>query len=119
MLQDALEFIRHLDSHLVDLITKYGPWFYAILAGVIFAETAFVIFPFLPGDSLLFAVGLIAADERKGISIPGVFFLLVAAAVLGNIVNYWIGRFFGERLFNKPNSKIFSQSTLKKTHEWF
>jgi len=92
---------------LVDLITKYGPWFYAILAGVIFAETAFVIFPFLPGDSLLFAVGLIAADERKGISIPGVFFLLVAAAVLGNIVNYWIGRFFGERLFNKPNSKIF------------
>jgi len=119
LLQDALEFIRHLDSHLVDLITQYGPWFYAILAGVIFAETAFVIFPFLPGDSLLFAVGLIAADERKGISIPGVFFLLVAAAVLGNIVNYWIGRFFGERLFNKPNSKIFSQSTLKKTHEWF
>jgi membrane-associated protein len=101
------------------MIVKFGPWFYVIIAGVIFAETAFVIFPFLPGDSLLFAIGLIAADEKRGISILGVFLLLTGAAILGNIVNYWVGKFFGERLFNKPNSKLFNQKNLKKTHDFF
>jgi membrane-associated protein len=117
--QKFLDFIRHLDKHIVDMTNQYGPKIYLILALVIFAETAFVIFPFLPGDSLLFAVGLIAADEKHNLSIPGLFILLTTAAVVGNIVNYWIGRFFGEKLFNKPNSKIFSQATLKKTNEFF
>lgn len=101
------------------MIAKYGVWVYAILAGIIFAETAFVIFPFLPGDSLLFAVGIVAADEKKGLSVPGIFLLLTSAAILGNVVNYWIGKFFGRALFNRPNSKIFSQSNLQKTQDFF
>jgi membrane-associated protein len=117
--QKFLEFIRHLDKHIIDLTNQYGMKIYLILALIIFAETAFVIFPFLPGDSLLFAVGMIAANEKNNLSVPGLFILLTAAAVIGNVVNYWIGRFFGERLFNKPNSKIFSQATLKKTNEFF
>lgn len=92
---------------------------YLILAAVIFAETAFVIFPFLPGDSLLFAVGLIAADDKYGLSWGGLFFLLTAAAVLGNVVNYTIGRKFGQRFFANPSSRIFTPGNLAKTHGFF
>ena len=114
-----LEFLQHLDTHLGDANKTYGAWVYALLASVIFLETAVVIFPFLPGDSLLFAVGVVAGDERKGLSIPGLFLLLSAAAVGGNIVNYWLGRFFGKRLFKNPKAKFFSPSNLAKTHEFF
>lgn len=114
-----LDWIQHLDQHLIELITKYGIWVYGILAGVIFLETAVVIFPFLPGDSLLFAVGLVAADDKKGLSILGMFLILSAAAILGNIVNYWLGRLFGKRLFENPKAKFFSPANLAKTHEFF
>ncbi len=114
-----LEYIRHMDGHLIDLINQYGVWVYAILALVIFLETAVVIFPFLPGDSLLFAVGIVAADEKKGLSVIGLFLLLSTAAILGNIVNYWLGRFFGKRLFANPKAKFFSPKNLAKTHEFF
>ncbi len=114
-----LEFLQHLDTHLGDAIKTYGAWVYALLAGVIFLETAVVIFPFLPGDSLLFAVGVVAGDEKKGLSIPFLFLLLSAAAVGGNIVNYWLGRFFGTRLFANPKAKFFSPKNLAKTHEFF
>jgi membrane-associated protein len=108
-----------MDGHLIDLINQYGVWVYAILALVIFLETAVVIFPFLPGDSLLFAVGIVAADEKKGLSVIGLFLLLSTAAILGNIVNYWLGRFFGKRLFANPKAKFFSPKNLAKTHEFF
>ncbi len=114
-----LEFFQHLDTHLGDAIKTYGAWVYAILAGVIFLETAVVIFPFLPGDSLLFAVGVVAGDERKGLNIWALFLLLSAAAVGGNVVNYWLGRFFGKRLFQNPKAKFFSPKNLAKTHEFF
>lgn len=114
-----LEFLQHLDTHLGDAIKTYGAWVYGLLAGVIFLETAVVIFPFLPGDSLLFAVGVVAGDEKKGLSIPLLFLLLSAAAVGGNIVNYWLGRFFGKRLFANPKAKFFSPKNLAKTHEFF
>ena len=114
-----LDWIRHLDQHLIELITKYGVWVYGILASVIFLETAVVIFPFLPGDSLLFAVGLVAADDKKGLNILVLFLLLTSAAILGNIVNYWLGRFFGKRLFANPKAKYFSPKNLEKTHEFF
>ncbi len=114
-----LDWIQHLDQHLIELITKYGIWVYGILAGVIFLETAVVIFPFLPGDSLLFAVGLVAADDKKGLSILGLFLILSGAAILGNVVNYWLGRFFGRRLFENPKAKFFSPANLEKTHEFF
>jgi len=114
-----LEFLQHIDRHLVDLINRYGVWVYAILAGIIFLETAVVIFPFLPGDSLLFAVGVVAADEKKGLSITWLFLLLCSAAISGNIINYWLGRFFGKRLFSNPKAKFFSPANLAKTHEFF
>lgn len=114
-----LDFVQHLDQHLIDLIGKYGYWVYGILGGVIFLETAVVIFPFLPGDSLLFAVGLVAADDKKGLNLLAMFFVLTAAAVLGNVVNYWLGRFFGKRLFANPKAKYFSPANLTKTHEFF
>lgn len=114
-----LEWLQHIDQHLIELINKYGIWVYGILSGIIFLETAVVIFPFLPGDSLLFAVGVVASDEKKGLSIPGLFFLLSAAAIIGNIVNYWLGRFFGKRLFANPKAKFFSPANLAKTHQFF
>lgn len=114
-----LEYIRHLDGHLADLVNHWGVWVYAILALVIFLETAVVIFPFLPGDSLLFAIGIVAADEKKGLSVIGLFLLLSSAAILGNVVNYWLGRFFGKRLFANPKAKFFSPKNLAKTHEFF
>ena len=98
---------------------QYGAWIYGILASVIFLETAVVIFPFLPGDSLLFAVGLVAADDKKGLSIPILFLVLSAAAIGGNVINYWLGRFFGKRLFANPKAKYFSPKNLEKTHEFF
>ena len=114
-----LEFIRHLDTNLADMATKYGVWVYGIVAGIIFAETAVVIFPFLPGDSLLFAIGIICADEANKLSVPGMFVLLVAAAIGGNVVNYWIGKFFGERAFKNPKAKVLNAKNLAKTHEFF
>jgi len=98
---------------------QYGAWIYGILASVIFLETAVVIFPFLPGDSLLFAVGLVAADDKKGLSIPVLFLVLSSAAIGGNVINYWLGRFFGKRLFANPKAKYFSPKNLEKTHEFF
>jgi membrane-associated protein len=112
-----LDWLRHFDQHLPELVTKYGVWIYGILGSVIFLETAVVIFPFLPGDSLLFAVGLVAAG--KGLSIPGLFVVLTGSAILGNIVNYWLGRFFGRKLFDNPKAKFFSPKNLEKTHEFF
>jgi membrane-associated protein len=114
-----LDWIRHIDQHLSDAVVRYGVWIYGILASVIFLETAVVIFPFLPGDSLLFAVGLVAADEKKGLSVPWLFLILTAAAIGGNIVNYWLGRFFGKKLFANPKAKYFSPKNLEKTHEFF
>lgn len=121
-LKEALEFIRHLDVHLADMASRYGVWIYGIVAAVIFAETAFVVFPFLPGDSLLFAIGLIATNEKNNLSVPGMFVLLTSAAILGNVVNYWVGKFFGERFSQSNNrlmKKIFSENNLKKTRDFF
>ncbi len=114
-----LDWLRHIDQHLSDAVMQYGAWIYGILASVIFLETAVVIFPFLPGDSLLFAVGLVAADDKKGLSIPILFLVLSAAAIGGNVINYWLGRFFGKRLFANPKAKYFSPKNLEKTHEFF
>ena len=97
MLRDLIDLFLHLDRHLTDLVAQYGAWTYGILFGIIFAETGFVVTPFLPGDSLLFAAGAIAALGP----LDPVFLivLLIAAAVLGNTVNYSIGRWVGPRAF--------------------
>ena len=114
-----LDFILHLDKHLDALINEHGAMVYAIVAAIIFAETAVVIFPFLPGDSLLFALGVVAMREDTPLNWGVLYLLLTAAAIAGNVVNYQLGRMFGARLFANPRSKIFTQANLAKTHDFF
>ena len=100
-MQFILDLILHLDKHLVELLAQFGPWVYAILFLIIFAETGFVVTPFLPGDSLLFAVGALAAVDTTGtLSAPLISVVLIVAAVLGNSLNYSIGRAIGPRAFS-------------------
>jgi membrane-associated protein len=114
-----IDFVLHLDVHLADLIAQYGTWIYAILFLIIFCETGLVVTPFLPGDSLLFVAGTLAAIGTNHINVHLMALLLICAAILGDSCNYTIGRFFGEKLFSNPNSKIFKQSYLKKTHNFY
>jgi len=96
-----IDFVLHLDRHLVELLAQFGPWVYAILFMIIFAETGFVVTPILPGDSLLFAIGALAAVDTSGtLSAPVASVVLVIAAILGNTVNYSIGRAVGPRAFS-------------------
>jgi membrane-associated protein len=96
-----IDVVLHLDKHLVQLLAQFGPWIYGILFLIIFAETGLVVTPFLPGDSLLFAVGALAAVDTTGtLNAPLVSVLLAAAAILGNTVNYSIGRAIGPRAFS-------------------
>ena len=113
----VIDFILHIDQHLQDLSAQYGPWIYAILFLIVFCETGLVVTPFLPGDSLLFAAGSLAAVG--GMNIHLMVVLLLLAAILGDAVNFAIGKYFGERLFANPDSKIFKQSYLKKTEAFY
>ncbi len=115
-----IDFILHIDVHLSELFAQYGLWIYGILFLIIFCETGLVVTPFLPGDSLLFATGaLVAISANSGLDINIMAGIVIAAAVLGNIVNYTIGRFFGERLFRNPNSKIFRQDYLNRARSFY
>lgn len=119
-IQFVINFILHIDVHLTELFTQYGLWIYGILFLIIFCETGLVITPFLPGDSLLFATGaLVAISASAGLDINLMALLVVSAAILGNIVNYTIGRFFGKQLFRNPNSKIFRRDYLDKAHNFY
>jgi membrane-associated protein len=110
-----LDFFLHLDVYLADIIAQYGTWTYAILFFVIFMETGFVVTPFLPGDSLLFAAGTFAA-LGSGLSVWVLLILLMAAAVLGDTANYWIGHYLGDRAYN---IKWIKREYLDKTHAFF
>jgi len=114
-----VDFILHIDVHLTALIAHYGLWVYAILFLIIFCETGLVVTPFLPGDSLLFIAGALAVLPSNGLEVHTMVGLLIIAAILGDAVNYTIGRMFGEKLFSRPNSKIFRQSYLDKTHQFY
>lgn len=119
-LQLVISFILHIDVHLSELFTQYGLWIYGILFLIIFCETGLVVTPFLPGDSLLFATGaLVAISASAGLDINVMAILVVSAAILGNIVNYTIGRFFGAQLFRNPNSKVFRRDYLDKAHDFY
>ena len=114
---NPLDLILHLDAYLDLLVTNYGPWIYAILFAVIFCETGLVVMPFLPGDSLLFIAGAVAAGGGMDpVLLAG---LLMIAAILGDSTNYVIGRTVGERLFSNPNSKIFRRDYLQRTHDFY
>ncbi len=114
---NPLDLILHLDTYLDLLVTNYGTWIYAILFLVIFCETGLVVTPFLPGDSLLFIAGAVAAGGGMDPWLVGA--LLMAAAILGDSTNYVIGRTVGERLFSNPNSKIFRRDYLQQTHDFY
>ena len=112
-----IDIVLHLDKHLAVLVQQYGVWIYAILFAIIFSETGFVVTPFLPGDSLLFVAGALAA--LGGMDIGLLIAVLVAAAVLGNMLNYQIGRYLGPKVFNWESSRLFNKVALEKTHAYY
>lgn len=114
-----VDFILHIDVHLSELVAQYGMWVYVILFLIIFCETGLVVTPFLPGDSLMFVAGALAALPHNGLNVHLLVILLIGAAIFGDASNYAIGRLFGVKLFNKPDSKIFKQSYLDKTHAFY
>jgi membrane-associated protein len=119
MLAWLIDIVLHLDRHLVELLVRYELWIYPILFAVIFAETGLVVTPFLPGDSLLFAVGALAAVDRSGtLQAPLASITLGAAAVLGNTVNYSIGRAIGPPAFS-GRYRLLKVEYLRRTEEFF
>lgn len=113
-----IDIILHIDKHLIDIVNNYQSWTYLILFIIIFAETGFVVTPFLPGDSVLFAMGALIAKPDTEIQLGWMMLLLILAAVLGDFVNYECGKYFGRRVFS-PTSKIFKQSYLNKTEDFY
>lgn len=117
LLQQFIDIMLHLDVHLAELIANYGMWTYLILFLIIFAETGLVVTPFLPGDSLLFALGALAASGA--INLETLIILLCIAAVLGDTVNYSIGNYLGPKVFHFKDSRFFKKEHLQKTHEFY
>ncbi|OAM35605.1 hypothetical protein A7P98_06935 [Eikenella sp. NML080894] len=117
MLASLIDFVLHIDQHLIELTQTYGLWIYAILFLIVFCETGLVVTPFLPGDSLLFAAGAVAALGGMNVHIAAT--LLLVAAVIGDAVNFAIGKYFGEKLFAKPDSRVFKREYLDKTHAFY
>lgn len=135
-IQLVISFILHIDQHLIELFNQYGLWIYGILFLIVFCETGLIVTPFLPGDSLLFATGALIAMSlgqlvdptaaevllpREGapMNIHLMVVVVIVAAILGDSVNYAIGRFFGARLFRNPESKIFKRNHLAKAESFY
>lgn len=109
--------LTHLDQHLLSLLQNYGGWIYLILFLIIFCETGLVVTPFLPGDSLLFVTGTLAATGA--LNVQGVAVLLMAASFSGDNSNYWIGRYLGPKVLRKEQSRFFNRSYLEKTQRFY
>lgn len=116
IIQKAIEYVMHLDTNLLNIITSLGGWAYGLVFLVIFLETGLVLAPFLPGDSLIFASGTLAGMGTWNVWI--LFLLLSLAAILGDTVNYWIGSFIGPKVF-KYKGKLFNKEHLVRTHKFF
>ncbi len=114
-----IDIILNLDLHLAAWTQMLGPWMYVLLFLIIFCETGLVITPFLPGDSLLFAVGAITAIESSGLSLPLILALLVIAGILGDSTNYSIGNYLGPKVFASRKSRVFNQEYLFKTQAFY
>lgn len=114
-----IDIVLHLDKHLALLVQQYGLWIYGILFVIVFAETGFVVTPFLPGDSLLFVAGALAALGEGGMDIWTLNAVLLTAAISGNTLNYQIGRFLGPKVFHWENSRLFNKAALEKTHAFY
>jgi membrane-associated protein len=117
LINKILDVALHLDKYLSAIIQQYGLWTYAILFVVIFIETGFVVMPFLPGDSLLFAAGTFAA--LGSIKVGWLILVLAAAAVIGDTVNYWVGHFVGPKVFHKEKARFFKKEHLERTHAFY
>lgn len=117
-IQQILDFILHIDRHLIDIVQEYETWTYLILFFIIFAETGFVVTPFLPGDSLIFAAGAIIAKPESGLNIFLMGLLLIIAAVLGDLVNYHIGNYIGPKAFS-GKYKWLKKEYLEKTQAFY
>jgi membrane-associated protein len=118
LIKTAIDWILHLDKHLVDLVAWAGPWSYAVLFLIVFAETGLVVTPFLPGDSLLFACGALAALEGSILDPWLLGILLFVAAVIGDTVNYWVGSYVGAKVFEKEH-RFIKREHLEKTQKFY
>jgi membrane-associated protein len=107
----------HLDAHLASLLQQHGVWVYLLLFLIVFCETGLVVTPFLPGDSLLFVAGALWA--AAGLNVHALAALLIAAAILGNTSNYWIGRYLGPKVFHWRDSRWFNRKALERTHAFY
>jgi len=117
MVKELIEFIFHIDRHLASLIQNFGSWSYLILFAIVFAETGLVVTPFLPGDSLLFAAGAFAAKGAFDIwKLSGI---LIAAAIIGDSVNYAVGKAIGDKVFKDGKSRFFKKEYLDRTHAFY
>lgn len=122
LIQFVLSFVDlflHLDQHLNELVTQVGPWLYLIVFLIVFAETGLVVTPFLPGDSLLFALGALAALEGSPLNVNALALLLFIAAVLGDATNYAIGYRVGPKIFNKESSRLLNRDHLLKAQRFY
>jgi membrane-associated protein len=116
---DLLNYVLHPQPHLEAMTASMGPWFYLLLFGIIFCETGLVVTPFLPGDSLLFAVGALASSGNSSLSLPLLFALLVVAAVIGDAVNYAIGYRLGPKVFKYEQSWFFNKKHLLRAQAFY
>jgi membrane-associated protein len=117
-IRTLLEFILHLDEHLISFVTTYGVWTYALLFLIIFSETALIFLAFLPGDSLLFATGALSANTDGALNIHVIFILLLVASVVGNGVNYFLGYWIGPKVF-RTDSFWFNRKHIDQAHYFY
>ena len=119
LLTHLLDVFLHLDVHLNDWAITLGPWLYLVLFAVVFCETGLVVTPFLPGDSLLFAIGALASIEGSPISLPLMMATLIVAGVLGDAVNYSIGHWLGPAVFSSERSRLLNPKHLERTQQFY
>jgi membrane-associated protein len=117
LIKDFIDFILHLDIHLVELVSHYGTLSYAILFAIIFCETGLVVTPILPGDSLLFAIGALSA--KGALNVVTAALLLMLAAIIGDSTNYWIGYFIGPKVFRSESSRWLNRKHLERTSAFY
>jgi membrane-associated protein len=118
-IETAIDLFLHLDRHLAELTQALGPYIYFLLFAIVFCETGLVVTPFLPGDSLLFAVGALASIPDSGLNLWAIAVLLIVAAVLGDAVNYAVGAYIGPRVFASDESRWLNKRHLLRTHEFY
>lgn len=118
-IHQLLNYILHIDTYLIAFVSTYGAWTYLALFAIIFCETGLVVTPFLPGDSLLFAAGSLAAQQNSPLNILSLFSLLIIASIAGNQVNYLIGKAIGPRVFSANHSRLLNKKYLIEAHQFY